>query len=184
MRLYVRGYGGDFVLRDHSARTFSLADQRGKVVLIYFGYTSCADVCPTTLVDVAGAIRELGPSADLLQPLLISVDPERDSPELLRKYLAHFHPSMLGLTGTPEEIAAVTRLYRAPAYKRKPSESGFYVVDHSSHIYVVDPDGRLAYLIPYGTPPAEIAGVVRDLLGLGRTTAVATPSGSARGSLR
>lgn len=165
MRLYTRGYGGDFVLTDHNARTFALADQRGKVVLIYFGYTSCADVCPTTLVDVAAAMRQLGPSADRVQPVLISVDPKRDSLETLRTYLAYFHPSLLGLTGTPEEIAAVTRLYRAPAYERKPGEYGFYVVDHSSHIYVVDPDGKLGYLIPYGTAPEQIAKVVRDLLG-------------------
>ena len=112
----LRQFGGDFTLTDQYGKPFSLHDARGKVVLIYFGFTSCADTCPVTLTKVAAALRELGDLAGRVQPLFISVDPERDTQAVLRRYMRYFHSSILGLTGRPEEIEAVARQYRAPVY--------------------------------------------------------------------
>ena len=160
----LRHFGGDFTLTDHHGQRFSLHDAKGKVVLIYFGFTSCADTCPLTLGDMATALRDLGPLAERVQPLFISVDPQRDTQEVLRQYLPYYHPSLLGLTGTQEEIMAVAEQYRAPVYIRKPDENGFYLVDHSSYVYVVGPEGDLANLIRFGTSSDNITRIVRGLL--------------------
>jgi cytochrome oxidase Cu insertion factor (SCO1/SenC/PrrC family) len=157
-------FGGDFSLTDAQGRPFSLRDSRGKVVLIYFGFTSCNSTCPVTLAAVAAAMRSLGPLADRVQPLFITVDPKRDTPDVLREYLPHFHPSILGLRGTQEQVTAVAEQYRAPLYVRKPDEKGDYVVDHGSYLYVVGPDGGLANLVRLGDPAEKIVRVVRGLL--------------------
>lgn len=177
LRIYVRGFGGDFTLTDHHGKPFSLQSARGKVALLYFGYTSCADVCPTTLVDVAAAMRKLGPEAAArVQPLMITVDPKRDTLERLRAYLPYFHPSMLGLSGSTQEIDQVAKQYRAPRYVRAPDPHGFYVVDHSSNLFVIDTEGTLAYLISYGTPSDEIVKVVMELLDGADAKAQARPT--------
>jgi len=158
-------FGGEFRLTDMEGRDFSLGDSRGKVVLIYFGFTSCASTCPISLSAVGAAMRSLGPLASRVQPLFITVDPERDTPEVLREYVPRFHPSILALRGTQEQVAAIAARYRAPLYVRKPDENGDYVVDHSSYLYVVGPDGKLANLIRLGDPSERIVQVVRNLLG-------------------
>jgi cytochrome oxidase Cu insertion factor (SCO1/SenC/PrrC family) len=160
-------FGGDFSLTDARGRTYSLRDSRGKVALIYFGFTSCSSTCPVSLAAVAAAMRSLGPQADRVQPLFVTVDPERDTPEVLRAYLPRFHPSILGLTGTQEQVTAVADRYRAPLYVRKPDEKGDYVVDHSSYLYVVGPDGKLANLVRLGDPAEKIVRIVRGLLETG-----------------
>jgi len=160
----LRSYGGDFTLTGHDGKPYSLHDAKGKVVLIYFGFTSCADTCPFTLAKLAAALSQLGPLAERVQILFISVDPQRDSPDLLRQYAAYFHPSILALTGQSEEIAAVAKQYRAPIYVRKPDDNGFYVVDHSSYVYVVDSDGILVNLIRFESSVDRIAQLLRDLL--------------------
>jgi protein SCO1/2 len=157
-------YGGDFTLTDHEGRQFSLHDARGKVVLIHFGYTSCADTCPTTMAKVAAVLDRLGPRAAQVQPLLISVDTRRDTPEVLRNYVANFHPTYLGLTGTQEQVEAVARQYRAPIHVHKPDQKGFYVADHGSVLYLVNTDGTLADLLFFNLPPEKIAIRIENLL--------------------
>lgn len=158
-------FGGDFSLTDHRGQDFSLADARGKVVLLHFGFTSCADSCPTTMVKVAAVLRELGALAERVQPLLITLDVRRDTPEVLQRYVAHFHPAYLGLTGTQEAVEAVARRYRTPVHVRPPDANGFYVVDHGSSLFLIDTEGRLARTVFFDTPPERIARQVRRLLG-------------------
>lgn len=168
----LRQFGGDFTLTAQDGKRFSLHDARGKVVLIYFGFTSCADTCPVALAEVAAAMRKLGTLAEHVQPLFISVDPKRDTQEVLRGYLPHFDSSILGLTGTREQVQAVARKYRAPVYIGKSDETGFYQVDHSSKLYVVNTDGVLVNILSYGTSPARIVEVVRALLSVGSISVV------------
>ncbi|WP_295386027.1 SCO family protein [uncultured Thiodictyon sp.] len=158
--------GGDFRL-DSAAETLALTQLRGKVVLLYFGYTSCPDICPTNLAFIAAALKGLTP-AELarVQVWFISVDPERDTPARLATYAAWFHPNIRGVTGTPEQIAAAARLYGA-AYRRvaEPDSAMGYLVDHSASTYLVDPQGRLAQTLDHATPPDTIAAAIRHLLG-------------------
>ncbi|MBT3057579.1 MAG: SCO family protein [Candidatus Thiodiazotropha sp. (ex Lucina pensylvanica)] len=164
LRLYVPGFGGDFTLTDHHGNSFALQQMRGKVVVLYFGYTACADICPTTLFDVASAMRALGPKAAQVQPLMITIDPKRDTKDRLKAVLPYYHPSILGLTGSEAEIEAVEKQYRASSHIRPPDRNGFYAVDHTSHLYIIDTEGRLGYLIPFGTPAEKITAVLQELL--------------------
>jgi protein SCO1/2 len=137
------GIGGPFTLVDGDGRQVTDRDFRGKYLLVYFGYTSCPDVCPTTLNEVAAAMEKLGPKAARVQPLFITVDPERDTPDVMKRYAAAFSPRIVGLTGTPEEIASVSREYRVYyAAHRTGNAQGDYTVDHSSILYLMGPDGR------------------------------------------
>ncbi|MEI7613265.1 MAG: SCO family protein [Betaproteobacteria bacterium] len=143
----------------------SLSDYRGKVVLIYFGYTFCPDVCPTSLAALAQALSALTPKElEQVQGVFISVDPERDSMEVLKIYVPYFHPSLLGLSGSTEQVAQVARQYGARYMKQKPNADGLYSVDHSSFTYVVAPDGKLAARLPHGTSPQQIVDKIRPLL--------------------
>ncbi len=157
--------GGDFVL-DSANGPVALADLRGKVVLIYFGYTWCPDICPTNLVLIAGALKALTPEElERVRVLFVSVDPERDSVERLAEYSGYFHPEIIGLTGTPEQIAEVAKLYGA-AYRRTElvdSAMG-YVVDHSAYSHLVDTPGKLVRNLDHATPSAEIVAAIRTLL--------------------
>ena len=159
-----RFFGGDFTLTDHNGERFSLTDVRGKVVVMYFGFASCADTCPTTLAKLGMALRALGPLSKHVQPLFVSVDAKRDTPAVLRDYVTYFHPDLIGLTGTQDEVEAVARKYRMPVYVHPPDESGFYVVDHGSKLYLVDARGVLANILQYEASPEEIAAQIRDLL--------------------
>lgn len=156
--------GGDFSL-ESSEGPFHLKDLRGKVVLIYFGYTFCPDICPTNLAMMAQALNAL--SAEELQRVqgvFVSVDPERDSLEHLAAYTDHFHPAIIGVTGSPEELARIAKQYGA-AYRKVEGESeGGYLVDHSSNTFVVAPDGSLNTTLPHATPPQKILEVTRKLL--------------------
>ena len=143
----------------------SLSDYRGKVVLIYFGYTFCPDVCPTSLASLAQALSALTPAElEKTKSFLISVDPERDTPDVLKVYAPHFHPSITGLSGTPEQIAQVARQYGARYMKQKPNSDGLYAVDHSAFTYVVAADGKLAARLAHGTTPQQIVDKIRPLL--------------------
>lgn len=157
-------FGGDFTLTDHRGRTFSLADARGKVVLLHFGFTSCADSCPTTMVKVAAALRALGKAAERVQPILVTLDTKRDTPEVLRRYVAHFHPAYLGLTGRQQDVETVAKQYRTPVHVHAPDAHGAYAVDHGSSLFLIDTDGRLARTIFFDTPPDRIARYVKRLL--------------------
>ncbi|MFB1489824.1 MULTISPECIES: SCO family protein [unclassified Thiocapsa] len=158
--------GGDFVL-DSANGPVALADLRGNVVLIYFGYTWCPDICPTNLVLIAGALKALTPEElERVRVLFVSVDPERDSVERLAEYSGYFHPEIIGLTGTTEQIAEVAKLYGA-AYRRTDLDDSAmgYVVDHSAYSHLVDTQGKLVRNLDHATPSAEIVAAIRTLLG-------------------
>lgn len=145
--------GGPFTLIDQNGRRVSDADFRGRYMLIYFGFTFCPDVCPATLQLMTAAIDKLGEKGERITPIFITVDPERDTPELLKPYVASFHSRFLGLTGTAAEIANVTRAYRV--YTRKiqdPTAPGSYTMDHTSIIYLMGPDGRFVTHFTSSTP--------------------------------
>ena len=140
--------GGPFTLENGDGKPVTDRSFRGKYMLVYFGYTFCPDVCPTTLNDVAQALDKLGPKADQVQPVFITVDPARDTPSVVRQYAAAFSPRLQGLTGTPDEIAAVARAYRvyyAP-HKTGPNP-GDYTMDHSSILYLMSPQGEFVGVI-------------------------------------
>lgn len=159
-----RPRGGDFTLQTADG-PISLRDLRGKVVLLYFGYTHCPDVCPASMAAGAQALTRLSPEERGKTRLLyVSVDPARDTPARLKEYTAYFHPDMIGATGTPEQIAAVTSAYGASYIKQAPRQDGGYAVDHSTQTYVIDPDGRLAGEIPFGASAVEVVDAVRKLL--------------------
>ena len=168
--LAARPQGGDFTLR--SARgPISLHDLRGKVVLLYFGYTSCPDVCPTNLAQIGAALKRLTAEERRgVAVIFVSVDPERDTPERLARYTAFFAPDMVGVTGTPEQVAAVARQYGV-AYRKVASDSALgYLVDHSAFTYVVDPQGRLRETLPHAAPIHRILAAIRRWLPGGQTT--------------
>ena len=158
--------GGPFTLTDHEGNAVTEADFLGRHTLVYFGYTFCPDVCPMELQSITEALERLGPKADGVAPLFITVDPERDTVAVMADYARHFHPSLRALTGTPEEVRAAARAYRA--YFRKtdgPEEGDDYLVDHTSLIYVMGPDGAYVAHFTFGTPPDEMAARLSELLG-------------------
>jgi protein SCO1 len=166
LELAARPTGGDFTLSSPHGPV-RLADFRGQAVLLYFGYTACPDVCPTNLAFIAAALRELS-EAELarVQVLFVSVDPERDTLQRLADYAGYFHPKVLGITGSPEQIAEVADLYGA-AYRRSTlSNSAMgYLVDHTSYTYVIDPAGKLIRVLDHATPPGEIRRTLLTALG-------------------
>jgi protein SCO1/2 len=157
--------GGKFTLVSGDGRTVTDRDFRGKYLLVYFGYTYCPDVCPTTLNAVAGALDKLGPTADRLQPLFITVDPRRDTPAVIKQYAAAFSPRLLGLTGTPAEIAAVAKEYHVYyAEHRTGPGPNDYSMDHSSILYLMGPDGQFIAPIRADGTGAEIAAEIDKLM--------------------
>lgn len=157
-------WGKDFKLTDHNGQTRSLADFRGKIVAIFFGYTHCPDVCPTTLSDFAMALRELGEDGKRVQVLFVTVDPQRDTPDLLAKYVPSFNPGFLGLYTDPVSLAALAKDFKVVYQKNVTSGSKHYLIDHSAGTYVYDTAGRLRLLIPYGAGPKDIAQDLKTLL--------------------
>jgi len=154
--------GGPFQLTASDGRTVSDKDFHGKYLLIFFGFTSCPDICPTTLQSVGAAVDTLGPKADMLQPLFITVDPKRDTPAVLAQYTAAFSSRLLGLTGTPEQIMAVEKEYKVYAAKN-PSGSG-ESIDHSSALYLVGPNGRFIAPLKADASGDEIANIIRHFM--------------------
>jgi protein SCO1/2 len=133
--------GGPFRLIDQDGKSFSDQDLKGKTFLVFFGFTHCPDVCPTTLFELSEILRALGRDADRTAALFISVDPERDTPEAMRDYLASFDPHVHGLTGDAAALAAVAKAYRV-YYKKVPLDGGDYTMDHTAIVYLMDKDGR------------------------------------------
>lgn len=160
-------FGQHLALHDHNGKPATLADYRGKAVTIFFGYTHCPDVCPTTLSDLKAALKLLGPQAARVQVLFVSVDPERDTPEVLRQYVPYFDPTFLGLTGTPEEITEVAREFKVYYSKHTESGASGYLVDHTAGTYVFDPQGRIRLFWPYAMPAADMAHDLEQLLAKG-----------------
>ena len=157
-------FGRDFALQDHNGQQRRLADFKGKAVAIFFGYTHCPDVCPTTLNDLKGAFKLLGPDAARVQVLFVTVDPERDTPEVLSKYLPFFDPTFLGLLGTPEQVAQAAKEFKVHFDKQGQSSAGGYSVDHTAATYVFDTQGRIRLFWPYGFPSADMAHDLKLLL--------------------
>lgn len=158
--------GGDFALTDHFGQRFELNQLRGRLVLLFFGYTFCPDICPTELSNLSAVLDGLGEDAEKVQGVFVSLDPERDTPEVLKDYTGYFNPDLLGLTGSPGEVAQVASQYRVK-YQRNERADGRYSLDHSANLYVIDPQGRLAAVVPYGLPPEHVLQLVRDLLAHG-----------------
>jgi protein SCO1/2 len=152
------GIGGPFTLQDGAGKTVTDRDFRGKYMLVYFGYTFCPDVCPTTLNDVAQALEVLGKRADDLRAVFITVDPRRDTPAVVGQYAAAFSPRLVGLTGTPEQIATVAREYRVYyAEHRTGPGPNDYAMDHSSILYLMGPDGGFKAVIRADLDPKAMA---------------------------
>jgi protein SCO1/2 len=139
-------------------------DFAGDLVLLYFGYTFCPDVCPATLSELRGALDILGADANDVQVIMISVDPARDTPEMLAAYVTHFHPSFLGVTGTPDEIARTAEQYGIFYEAHEGTEATGYLVDHTASVIVIDPDGYLKLVFPFGTSAEDIADDLAHLL--------------------
>jgi protein SCO1/2 len=160
------GIGGPFALEDGNGKPITDKDFRGKYMLVYFGYTFCPDVCPTTLNAVADAMEKLGPAGARIQPLFITVDPARDTPSVVKQYAAAFGPRIIGLTGTAEEIAKVTKEYRVYyAQHRTGPGPNDYSMDHSSVLYVMDPNGGFLAPVRADESGDEIAAKLQKLLG-------------------
>ncbi len=153
-----------FELQGSNGQRIGLEDYRGKLVLLFFGYTYCPDVCPTTLAELAQAMKLLGPKAEQVQVIMISLDPERDTPERLAQYVAHFSPAFLGATGTGDEIAVVATLYGIFFAKGEGTRATGYSVDHTASVMVIDETGHLKLVFPYGTPAEDIADDLDYLL--------------------
>lgn len=152
-------------LIDQHRRPFRLEDQEGNVVVMFFGYTNCPDVCPATLIYYAQVKRELGPLAENVRFVFVTVDPEHDTPEHLDRFVSRFDPSFYGLSGTPEETAVITQEYGIYVEKVEDEESPVgYWVNHGTLSYVIDKQGRLALAHPFGVDPKDIAADLRRLL--------------------
>lgn len=158
--------GGPFQLTDHTGKAVTEADFRGKSLLVFFGYTFCPDVCPTTLYEVARALEALGDKAKNLTPVFITVDPERDTPARLKEYVANFHPAIVGLTGTPEQIRQVAKEFRV-YFAKVPDKAGdpnAYLMDHSSILYLMGPDGAFKAHFSHDTAGDAMAAKLKPLL--------------------
>jgi protein SCO1/2 len=149
--------GGPFVLTNHLGKTVSDTVYRGRYLYIYFGYGYCPDVCPTELANMAATIDALGPQADQVQPLFITIDPERDTTEFLAEYVTQFHPQFIGLTGSLDEIAAVAKSYRVFYRKAKDENASEYLMDHSNFAYFMGLDGGFLTMFRGGTNPKALA---------------------------
>jgi protein SCO1/2 len=156
--------GGPFTLIDHNGERRSDADFRGKLLLIYFGFTACSDVCPTDLQAIAGAVDKLGPAGEAVQPLFITINPELDTPDQLKAYVALFHPRMIGLTGSTRQIRDGARAYKVYFAKTTPGIRADPSVDHSSLVFVIGSDGRYIGYFPPGTSTDRMVEVLRPQL--------------------
>jgi cytochrome oxidase Cu insertion factor (SCO1/SenC/PrrC family) len=157
--------GGPFTLTDQTGKRVTDQDFRGKFMLVFFGFTNCPDVCPTALQVMAAALDKLGPNAERITPVLISIDPQHDTPALLAAYVASFHPRLVGLTGSQAEIDAVAKAYRV--YVKKvpdPKSTAGYTMDHSSIIYVMGMDGSYRTHFTHATSPETMAERLAGML--------------------
>src|ERR1700761_7571951 len=155
--------GGPFTLIDQNGRRRSDRDFRGKLMIVYFGYTFCPDICPADLMAITQALDALGPLADGVQPIFITIDPERDD-KVLADYLKAFHKSFVGLTGTPEEIRKVANAYKAFYAKLPPARDGEYAIDHTGVIYLMGRDGEYLGFMPPQTGPEKVTEILRKYL--------------------
>jgi protein SCO1 len=164
--------GGPFTLTSPDGTTVTDQTYRGKWLLVYFGFTSCPDSCPTALLEIAAALEKLGPDADKLQPLFITVDPRRDTPAVMGNYTQSFDPRIVGLTGTPQHIAAVAQEYGVYYEPRKSGPGAEdYVMDHATYLYLMDPEGKFVRGLDADTPGERIAEAMRGAVAKARENA-------------
>jgi len=156
--------GGPFALTDQDGKTRTDTDFRGRLLLVFFGYTTCPDICPTELMQIGLAVDKLGAAGDEVQPLFISVDPERDTPAVLGSYVAQFHPRLIGLTGTPEAIRKLADSYKAYYAKYKPPDGAVYLIDHTGFVYLMGRSGEYLGFFPPGTTAARMVEIIRQHL--------------------
>ncbi|HSC67820.1 MAG TPA: SCO family protein [Cellvibrio sp.] len=154
----------DFSLPSSRDNQFTLSAQRGKLLVLGFGFSNCPNVCPMTLANLAQTYKNLGALADQVQVVYMTVDPERDTPARLREYLANFNPSFVGVTGSADELAALRQAYGIIAKKEVHKNGGTYEVHHSSYIYLIDRDGLLRALVPFGKSADDITHDIKILL--------------------
>jgi cytochrome oxidase Cu insertion factor (SCO1/SenC/PrrC family) len=157
--------GGPFTLTDHNGNRVTDQTYAGKYLLIFFGFTYCPDVCPSELQVMSAALDQLGPDAEKIQPLFITIDPARDTPQVMKDYVANFHPRLVGLTGSDQDIAAVAAKYRVYYAKAKggAGESD-YLMDHSAILYLMNPDGTFLKHFTYGTDAKALANAIRQAM--------------------
>jgi len=157
-------FGGDFTLYQHD-KPVSLSDFRGKLVVMYFGFASCPDVCPTTLSIIASALKQLTPGQmESVQPIFISVDPERDRGERLTAYATYFHPGFIGITGTPEEVQKVANQYGGFFIKVESDSALEYLVEHTSKTYIISKDGKYVSILPHDMSSDDALNAIRNEL--------------------
>jgi cytochrome oxidase Cu insertion factor (SCO1/SenC/PrrC family) len=162
--MYGRGsVGGPFTLTDQTGKQRSDTDFRGKLMIVYFGYTYCPDVCPTDLMAITRALEALGPAAEGVQPVFITIDPERDT-KVLADYVSAFHHSLVGLTGSPDEIRKVANSYKAFYLKVEDERSGNYAIDHAGIIYLMGRNGEYLGFMPPQTNPDRLTEILRKNL--------------------
>ena len=159
----VQGYGTDFRLTDHTGKPRTLADFRGKVVAIFFGFTFCPDVCPTTLSEMRQLMQQLGPASEKLQVLFVTVDPKRDTQEVLSKYVSSFNPTFLGLYGDEAATARVTKDFKIIARIAPGKTADSYTVDHTAGTLIFDTQSRLRLMAPYGLGADKLSADIKKL---------------------
>lgn len=157
--------GGPFTLTDQNGRKVSEKDFLGRYMLVFFGFTYCPDICPTELQVMTAALDAMGPGAEKIQPVFITIDPERDTPEVMKAYVENFSPRLIGLTGTPEDIAAVAKAYRV-YYAKAPNQASpeSYLMDHSSIIYLMGPDGGFVKHFAFTTDVSKLTSELQDAI--------------------
>ena len=157
-------YARDFQLTDHNGQPRSLKDFKGKVVVVFFGYTQCPDVCPTSMVELAEVKKLLGPQGDKLQGLFVTLDPERDKPEMLKAYMANFDPSFLALYTSVDKLPEVAKEFKIYYKKVDGPTPTSYTLDHSAGSYVFDPEGHVRLFVRYGSGAPAVAADIKQLL--------------------
>jgi protein SCO1/2 len=157
------GFGKELSLTDHNGKSRTLADFRGKVVTVFFGFTHCPDVCPTTLAEMAQVMKELGPDAGKVQVLFVTVDPERDTAQVLQQYVPSFNPAFLGLYGDLDATARAAKEFKV-FYQKQPVKDGGYSVDHGAGTFILDREGRVRLYAQYGAGAAALLHDIRLLL--------------------
>lgn len=157
-------WGKDFHLTDHNGRARSVADFKGKAVVLFFGYTNCPDMCPMTMYKLATAVKKLGKDAERVQVLFVTLDPKRDTPEVLKQYVPAFHPTFLGMIGDEQTTDQTAKEFKVFYQHQKPDASGFYTVDHMGPAFVFDPQGRLRLFVSDQHSAEVVAEDLRTLL--------------------
>jgi protein SCO1/2 len=157
-------FARDFALTDHTGKPRTLADYKGKVVVMFFGFTQCPDVCPTTMAEMSAVMKQLGPQAEQVQVLFVTVDPERDTKELLSQYVPAFDQRFVGLYGTPEQTAAVAKEFKVFYSKVEGKTPGSYSIDHTAASYIFDRNGKVRLLVRHNQGPAPIVHDIKQLL--------------------